>query len=190
MSRKTTPRKRRTVHDNPVARAVAKKAMADALTEMHRHLTRISVKAYLTEDGEVAPALLGDLALMLGIGAEIGLNREPHTPETRRMHAALRTVLHMSTNGRRWQAAQARVLHEAAALAAQAFETHPAVGVARLPSASELAEAVRLGTARMNAVAGPEIYNAQAVAGKPHVFSLNPPQEPSCNFTSPTPRSI
>jgi hypothetical protein len=132
--------------------------MANALTEMHRHLTRISIKAYMTADGEPAPVLLGDLALMLGIGAEIGMNRVPDAPETRKMHAALRTVLQMGTQGGRWQAAQAPVLHEAAALAVTAFEAYPTLGITMMPGAAMLAHDIRMGTARINSVVGSEIY--------------------------------
>jgi hypothetical protein len=139
------------------------KEIADVLAELHQNLTRISVKAYLTPDGERADVLLGDLALILGVGAEIGMHRDKGAPGTRRMHAALRTVLHMSCNGRRWDAGQAKVLHEAAVLAVEAFEADLVLGVAVMPGACQLAEEVRAGTARMDAVVGPEVYNAQPV---------------------------
>lgn len=157
-------RKRRQAHDNPVGRAVAKKQMADAMAEIHRLLTHIGIKVYLTDDGKAAPALLGELALMLGVGAEIGINRDKDASETRRMHAALRTVVAMGIDTHRWQAAQARVLHEAATLAVAAFEAHPALGVAMMPGACQLAEEVRLGTVHMDAVAGPEVYRGKATA--------------------------
>ena len=161
MSRKLSAhgRKLNQAHQSPVGRAIAKQAMASALAEMHKHLTRISIKAYLTPDGEPAPVLLGDLALMLGIGAEIGMHRVPNAPETRKMHAALRTVLQMGVNGGRWMAAQAKVLHDAAALAMTAFEACPELGVTMFPGAAMLAHDIRMGTARMDAIAGAELYN-------------------------------
>ncbi len=150
-----TVSRRKQIRSSPVGRAVA---IATAQAEMRKHLTRISIKAYLTADGEAVPALLGDLALVLGIGAEIGINRAPDAPETRRMHAALRTVLQMSCNGHRWQVAQAAVLHEATALAVTAFDACPAVGIAMFPGACELAREIREGAARMDCVAGVEVY--------------------------------
>jgi hypothetical protein len=129
--------------------------------DMRGQLTRIAVNVYLTEEAELAPVLLCELAFLLGIGAEIGINRAPQAAETRRMHAALRTVLQMSVNGRRWQASQAKVLHEASVLAVAAFEACPALGISMMPGACELAEDVRRGTARMDSVAGPEIYKNQ-----------------------------
>lgn len=156
--RKTTRRKPCDPSRSPVGRALARQAMADALVEMRSHLTRISIKAYLTADGEAAPVLLGDLALMLGIGAEIAMNRVPDAPETRKMHAALRSVLGMACNGHRWQASQATVLHEAAGLAVTAFEACPVLGLTMMPGASMLAHDIRMGTARMDCVAGSEVY--------------------------------
>ena len=145
--------------------------MANALTEMHERLTRTSIKAYMTTDGEPAPVLLGELALMLGIGAEIGMNRVPDAPETRRMHAALRTVLQMGVNGGRWMAAQAPVLHEAASLAVTAFEAYPELGIRMFPGAAMLAHDIRMGTARMDAVAGSEIYAKQLA--RPELAGVN-----------------
>lgn len=161
--RKTTAHSRKLsqAHRSPVGRALARQAITEALAEMKKHLTRVSIKAYMTADGEPAPALLGDLALMLGVGAEIGMAKVPDAPETRRMHAALRTVLHMGCNGQHWQAAQATVLHEAAALAVTAFEACPTLGITMFPGACQLAHEIRTGTARMNAVAGPEIYKKE-----------------------------
>ena len=154
-------------HRNPVARALARQAVADALVEMKKHLTRVGIQAYLTDDGEQAPALLGDLALVLGVGAEIGMAKVPDAPETRRMHAAPRAVLHMGCNGQRWQLAQAAVLHEAATLAVTAFEACPALGITMFPGACQLAHEIRNGTARMDAVAGAEIYQPKASAPEP-----------------------
>jgi hypothetical protein len=140
----------------------AAKEIADVLAELRQNLTRISVKAYLTPDGERADVLLGDLALILGVGAEIGMHRDKSAPATRRMHAALRTVLHLSCNGRRWEASQAKVLHEAAVLAVEAFEADMPTGVAVMPGAIQLAEEIRNGTARMDCVVGAEVYQKQA----------------------------
>lgn len=143
------------------------KEIADVLAELHQNLTRISVKAYLTPDGERADVLLGDLALILGVGAEIGMHRDKQAPKTRRMHAALRTVLHLSCNGRRWDVGQAKVLHEAAVLAVEAFEADMPTGVAVMPGAIELAQEIRNGTARMDCVVGAEVYQKQAACALP-----------------------
>jgi hypothetical protein len=159
-------RKLDTARSRPVGRALARKAIADAIAEMRKHLTRVSVKAYLTADSEPAPALLGDLALMLGVGAEIGMHRVPDAPETRKMHAALRTVLGMGCNGWRWRASQAKILHEAAEMAMTAFEACPALGITMFPGACELAHEIRLGTARMDAVVGAEVYAKQPVCAQ------------------------
>lgn len=164
MTRKTTAygRKLSMARSSPVGRALGRQAIADAKAAMEKHLTRIGIKAYLTSEGEIVPALLGDLALVIGVGAEIGMNKVPDAAETRRMHAALRTVLHMGCNGHRWQAAQAAVLHEAAELAVVAFDACPALGIAVFPGACQLAHEIRAGTARMDAVAGSEIYQQNA----------------------------
>lgn len=134
---------------------------------LRENLTRISVKAYLTEHGEFCPVLLGDLALILGVGAEVGMHRDKDAPNTRRMHASLRTVLHLSCSGRHWDSRQAKTLHEAAALAVEAFEADMPAGVAVMPGAIQLAEEIREGTARMDAVAGAEVYAKQPACALP-----------------------
>jgi len=161
MSRKAVTRKKPIAQQSLVGRAVARSAAATSLREIRKNLTRVSVTAYLTEDGEPAPTLLGHLAVMIGVGAEIGLSQAPDAIETRRMHAALRTVTQMGIDGGRWNASQAKVLHEAAELSVKAFEDYPAVGVLMLPAACKLAEEVRRGTVKIDAVAGAEIYQKE-----------------------------
>jgi len=156
---------------NPVARAVARakakaqaKRTAYAIAAVKDHMTRISIKAYNTDDGERADDLLAELALMLAIGTEIGVHTELADPGTRKMHAALRTVLSMSVNGRHWVASQARTLHEAAMMGAAAFERHIVFGLSIMEQAYVLSELVRRGEALMSDVCGSEIYNSKASA--------------------------
>lgn len=144
-----------------VGRAVYRRQLDDALRVMKGYLTDINIQAYLTEDGAMATELLCSLARIIGVGAEIGMCTDKHSHNTRRMHAALRTIAGMSIDGNRWKSAQARGLHEAAVLGLETLEKYPVIGVAMLPGAIEFSENIKAGTVRMDAIAGPEIYQEQ-----------------------------
>ena len=146
-------------HGRKLKRQAGEKATADFFGNMRDYLVSVSTKSYLTADGEFSPVLLGDLAALLAVGAEVAAVKLPGTPEAKRIHAALRSVLGMSVNGRRWQLAQAKVLHEAAEMSCLLFMKWPSIGLLVAPSVFGLAQEIRLGTAQMDAVAGPEIYN-------------------------------
>ncbi|MEC5213285.1 hypothetical protein RCH06_001831 [Polaromonas sp. CG_9.5] len=151
-------------HASPVGRAVMAKEEVDSVTELMTLMTADSVRIYLTEDGERDTKLLANLTLVLGVGAEVALAFAPHNPESRRLHAALRTVVQCSVNGGRWNSSQAKILHEAAQLATEVFLAQPVFGASIFPGAFELAEKVRNGTARMSDVAGAEIYNTPTLS--------------------------
>lgn len=144
---------------SPVGRAVAKANAAKTLAEFDAYVRKINLLVYLTDDGAPCADLLARLALALGVGAELGIQLEPNNPDSRRMHAALRAVVQMSVNGGKWQASQAKVLHEAAELAKTAFITYPHASAGLLKSAGDLSRRIRAGTARMSDVAGAEVYN-------------------------------
>lgn len=149
---------------SPVGKAATQLHIAECIAQTDKFMLRISTRAYLTQDGERDIELLATLAVLLGLGAEIGISTAEDAPETRRMHAALRTVLQMSVDGGGWKASQAKVLHEAAGLAATAFRAHSEIGLRRFEGASELGQKIRMGTARMSDVVGPEVYKKTAGA--------------------------
>jgi hypothetical protein len=151
-------------HASPVGRAVIAKEEVDCVTELMTCMTSISTRVYFTQEGEQDTRLLTHLTLVLGVGAEVALAMAKHHPESKRLHAALRTVVQMSVDGGRWNSSQAKILHEAAQLATEVFLTQPAHGARTFPGVFELAEKVRHGTARISDVAGPEIYNTGAQA--------------------------
>ncbi|MDB5868761.1 MAG: hypothetical protein JWP96_1093, partial [Polaromonas sp.] len=151
---KTTP------HGRKLKREEAAKHLADFILEMKSHLSSVSIHVYIKADGEFAPDLLGDLAALIGVGAEICAVKLPGSAEAKRLHAALRTVLAMSISGRRWQFNQAKPMHEVAEMATLLYMKWPALGLSVSLGALELAQEVRAGTSRMDAVAGAELYNA------------------------------
>ena len=145
---------------SPVGQATANHLAARQLVEFDAYMRTISLKVYLTDEGEPAAQLLASLAFALSMGANIGLNLAPDCANTKRMHAALRTVVQLSVDGGCWNAAQARVLHEAAELAKDAFLAHPRDGIDVYDSAVYLSSRVARGTARLSDVAGSEVYKA------------------------------
>jgi hypothetical protein len=156
--------KKTTTHGRKRKRQEAEKAMADFLANMRGYLVSVSTKAYLTEDGEVAPVLLGDLAALLAVGAEIAATKLTGSAEAKRIHAALRTTVAMSMDACRWRLPQAKVMHEAAEMSSLLFMKWPVLGMAVAPGVFELAQEVRNGTARMDCVVGPEVYNQRQPA--------------------------
>lgn len=151
-------------HASPVGRAVIAKEELDSVAELMTSVTGISTRVYFTVHGECDRLLLSHLVLVLGVGAEVALALAKHHPESKRLHAAVRTVVQMSVDGGRWNSTQAKILHEAAQLATEAFLAQPTLGARAFPGVFELAAKVKNGTARMSDVAGPEIYNTGAQA--------------------------
>ena len=146
-------------HASPVGRAVSAKEEIDCVAALMTRMTSVSTRIYFTQDGEQDTRLLSHLALVLGVGAETALALALHHPDSKRLHAALRTVVQFSVDGGRWRSSQAKILHEAAQLATAVFLAQPVFATSAFPGAFDLAEKVRNGTARMSDVAGPEIYN-------------------------------
>lgn len=151
-------------HASPVGRAIARAETARRLAELHRHIVSFNVSIYLADDGAPAAELLANLAWILAIGTQVSLQNATDQSDTRRIHAALRTVVQMSVDGGRWQAGQARVLHEAAELAKVVVLAHNDQALAAIENAAWLAGRIQRGQARLTDVAGSEIYNAMPVA--------------------------
>lgn len=145
-------------HSHPVATAVANARMAS-------HMTTVSIAVYMTADGEPARDLLSHLGWVIGIGAEIAAAVAPGHPQAKRLHAALRTVVQLSTDNA-WQAAQAGVLADAANEASALLIAHPGIGVEQISSGDYIAARIRDGVARLTDVAGAEIYAGASVAEK------------------------
>jgi len=146
-------------HASPVGRAIIQKEEVDSVAELMTTMTSLNVLVYMTQNGERDTKLLANLVLVLAVGTEVALALVPNHPQTKRLHAALRTVVAMSVDSGRWQSSQAKLLHETAQLASEVFLERPTLGARAFPGAFELAEKVRAGTARMSDVAGAEIYN-------------------------------
>jgi hypothetical protein len=151
---------------SPVGKTVQKKEQIDSVAELMSMMTAIGCRIYLTQDGEIDRLLLSHLAVVLGVGAEVSHALAPKNSESKRLLAALRTVVQFSADGGRWRSSQAVILHTAAELAGKVFLTQPALGAGFFPGAFELADKIRNGTARMSDVAGPEIYNQPTEVSK------------------------
>lgn len=156
MSRKRTPRRAhaRPPASNPVAAAIGRQQMASQMRSL-------AIGIYLTPDGERDPELLARLAWLIGLGADVAANTTPRSADAKRLHAALRTVLHMAVHGdARWQAAQAGVVEQAAQLAHAIALKHSALALQLAPALNVLANRIRQGVATMDDVAGAELYAA------------------------------
>lgn len=142
--------KKRKSKTNPVLRAVVTEGMRKTLAD-------IAIKAHLTPDGEVDRFLIAEFAFVIGLGAEVSIAMQDEQ-RARRLHSALRTLLGMSVNGGRWQAAQSARMYELACEANKLAIDNVDLALPRYVGARNLSDAIAAGTARMDDVAGVEIY--------------------------------
>lgn len=142
--------KKRKSKTNPVLRAVVTEGMRKTLAD-------IAIKAHLTPDGEVDRFLIAEFAFVIGLGAEVAIAMQDEQ-RARRLHSALRTLLGMSVNGGRWQAAQSARMYELACEASKLAIDNVDLALPRYVGARNLSDAIAAGTARMDDVAGVEIY--------------------------------
>lgn len=144
---------------SPVGQTVAKGKTALMREKFEALMRTTAIRIYTADDGQPAQDLLATLGFTLGVGANIGLNIDAESPNARRMHAALRTVVQLSVDGGYWRHSQATILHEAIELAKEAFIAYPFDGADVFDAAEYLCSRIAQGTARMSDVAGAEIYN-------------------------------
>lgn len=142
--------KKRKSKTNPVLRAVVTEGMRKTLAD-------IAIKAHLTPDGEVDRFLIAEFAFVIGLGAEVAIAMQDEQ-RARRLHSALRTLLGMSVNGGRWQAAQSARMYELACEANKLAIDNVDLALPRYVGARNLSDAIAAGKARMEDVAGVEIY--------------------------------
>ncbi len=142
---------KRRSRENPIARAVAKRRMGSLLAD-------IAIKAHLTADGQVDRDLIANLAFIIGLGAEVSVRLDNDLDRTKRLHAALRTLLAMSVDGGRWQAAQTSRLYGLAKEGQALAIDHVILGMQAHPAASALSARIAEGVATMADVAGAEVY--------------------------------
>ena len=142
--------KKRKITTNPVLRAVVTEGMRKTLAD-------IAIKAHLTPDGEVDRFLIAEFAFVIGLGAEVAIAMQDEQ-RARRLHSALRTLLGMSVNGGRWQAAQSARMYELACEANKLAIDNVDLALPRYVGARNLSDAIAAGNARMEDVAGVEIY--------------------------------
>ena len=142
--------KKRKSKTNPVLRAVVTEGMRKTLAD-------IAIKAHLTPDGEVDRFLIAEFAFVIGLGSEVAIAMQDEQ-RARRLHSALRTLLGMSVNGGRWQAAQSARMYELACEANKLAIDNVDLALPRYVGARNLSDAIAAGNARMEDVAGVEIY--------------------------------
>ena len=142
--------KKRKSKTNPVLRAVVTEGMRKTLAD-------IAIKAHLTPDGEVDRFLIAEFAFVIGLGAEVAIAMQDEQ-RARRLHSALRTLLGMSVNGGRWQAAQSARMYELACEANKLSIDNVDLALPRYVGARNLSDVIAAGKARMEDVAGVEIY--------------------------------
>lgn len=142
--------KKRKSKTNPVLRAVVTEGMRKTLAD-------IAIKAHLTRDGGIDRVLIAEFAFVIGLGAEVAIAMQDEQ-RARRLHSALRTLLGMSVNGGRWQAAQSARMYDLACEANKLAIDNVDLALPRYVGARNLSDAIAAGKARMEDVAGVEIY--------------------------------
>lgn len=157
--RRREPRSRQQLAGaHPIARSIA-------MRKLESHTRAVQIAIYTLVDGEPARKVLAHLAWLIGIGSEVAANLTPGTPEAKRLHGALRTVVQMSTQGGAWQASQAPALDQAVAASHALLLAHPEAVVQIAPGADYLCTLVENGTATLANVAGAELYQSNHQEG-------------------------
>ncbi len=146
-------RRRHQAGAHPIAKAIA-------IQQMASNLRTVKLALYTLVDGEPARKVLAHLAWLVGIGSEVAANLTPGTPEAKRLHAALRTVVHMSEQGGLWQANQAPTLELALQASQALILAHPNAALQVAPGAQFLCSLVERGKATLANVAGAELYQS------------------------------
>lgn len=143
---------KRTVRaSNPVQVAMAKESMKSTLRS-------ISLRAYMTQDGECDLDLISQLAMVIAVGAEVSIKLDADLIRTKRLHSALRTLIAMAVNGGAWQASQAPLMHQVAEESHALSMANVAIALGVYPGALYLCDRIASGKAEMADVAGAEIY--------------------------------
>ena len=141
--------KKRKNKTNPVLRAVVTEGMRKTLAD-------IAIKAHLTPDGGIDRVMIAEFAFVIGLGAEVAIAMQDEQ-RARRLHSALRTLLGMSVNG-----GGGKLLNRPACTTWRARLTSWRLitwrALPRYVGARNLSDAIAAGKARMEDVAGVEIY--------------------------------
>jgi len=140
---------------NPILRAVV-------IEGMRKTLRDIALKGHLTPDGGIDPILIAEYAFVIGLGAEVSIAMGDDEARTRQLHSALRTLVGMSVAGGRWQAAQSARMYDLAVEANTLSIDNVDLALPRYVGARNLSDAIAAGKARMEDVAGAEIYEVSA----------------------------
>ena len=126
---------------HPIAAAMARKAMASDLLE-------VGLGCHLADHGSEQPEMLGTLAYLIGMGAEVAGTIPVDGRNRPALHQALQAVVDMACDGRRWDASWAAQLHLAADISIDLFCSYKNLASRCEPSARQLSEEVKAGTVR------------------------------------------
>ncbi|MDA8444797.1 hypothetical protein [Paracidovorax valerianellae] len=152
MKKKTTDQARAKVERalrSPVARAIAKRELLALHAEMAAIGHQCLQVGHQTEQRE----LLATLAFMIGIGAEVAAVVEVLGDNRAGLHQALEEVVRMACDGCRWSAPWAAHLHLALEVSAEVMLEDTVLAMMVLPGARDLANDIRAGRIRTDAVA-------------------------------------
>ncbi len=141
---------KRRLKKNPVEMAVIKALMQDMVRTL-------AMRSHMLEDGEDVRDLLTEYTFVLGLGAQTSLVLNDDLARTKRLHAALRTVLGMAVDGV-WIPAQSVRIYELAKEGIDLAVRHNHIAVDHFQDARWLAARVMTGLVTMDDVSGVEIY--------------------------------
>lgn len=141
---------KRRLKRNPIEIAV--------VTEMMRDMVRtLAMRSHMLEDGDDVRDLLTEYTFVLGLGAQTSLVLNDDLARTKRLHAALRTVLGMAVKGV-WIPAQSVRIYEMAKEGIDLAVRHNHIAIDHFQDARWLAARVMTGLLMMDDVTGAEIY--------------------------------
>jgi hypothetical protein len=134
---------------SPVARAIARREVL----AMQGTVRGLALECMYAEHGSEQRELLASVAFIVGIGAEVAAVVPVAGDNRAGLHQALAEVVRIACDAARWDAGWAAQLSVAMEVSAEVMMDDAARAMAVAPGARGLAEDVRAGRVRMDAVA-------------------------------------
>lgn len=159
MTKRHRPMRQIPAWRSPVARAVAKQAMASAARNER-------IATLILEQDEPATEHLAHMAWVIGAGCETAIHALGlHHPISRTLHGALRSIEAMCLrHAYTWQTEHALAIEAALASAHQVIVEHPEIAQHHTDAGDVIAATIRAQRLAPGMVAGVEIYQQTAEA--------------------------
>ena len=162
---KRKPSRRYNPNNNPVLAAFRRQAV-------NEWQTNTAIAVLMADDGSHQPEAIGDMVQMILNAASAAAYLSGVQDKLRRFHAAARTLLTMAEDGCRWDASHAERMDASHAERMDAVHweayqfclDHPEMAARFFDDAARIGRLVKQGKARVDMIAGAELYKRETAA--------------------------